>query len=299
MYLLLCVLTNAYLVLTFRAFGQREWPILPIVALNYWVCFALSLTLLPAGDMARLTTPDGWWVLAGVEGLCFIGTFTLVGLSAARLGAGYTGLLAKLSLVIPVTVSLLVFDERLDGIQLLGLGLSLAAIVALHWHLLFPGKSVTQPNPAVKTQGAWALLPLFLFLGAGAVDTNFKLFDAWYADSLPQEAFMSAVFVVAGTVGVGLSVRSRRPEWRWRPILVGTFVLGVPNFFSLWFLLKALAELPGSLFYPLNNLGQLLLMVAGGALLYKEPIHRHTWAGLALALLSLLLLNYQAFMGGQ
>jgi multidrug transporter EmrE-like cation transporter len=298
MYLLLCILTNAYLVLTFRAFGNRGWPILPIVALNYWVCFALSFTLLPVGGLARLTTPDSWWLLAGVEGLCFIGTFTLVGLSAARLGAGYTGLLAKLSLVIPVTVSLFAFNEQLDGIQLLGLGLSLAAIVVLHWHLLFPDRDTSQPPSAPKPQGAWALLPVFLFLGAGAVDTNFKLFDAWYADNLPQEAFMSAVFAVAGTLGVALAVVNRSPAWRWRPILIGTFVLGVPNFFSLWFLLKALAELPGSLFYPLNNLGQLLLMVAGGALLYREPLYRNTWAGLGLALLSLVLLNYQALLGG-
>jgi drug/metabolite transporter (DMT)-like permease len=290
--LLICIALNAYLVLVFRAFGQRKLPLLPVITVNYWICAICSFSLLPEPLTTIWARSPDWLPLVGLQGCFFIGTFYLVGLCSYRLGAGYTGMIAKLSVVLPTMVSLFLFGESLDSLQWLGFLLALLTIVVLHLDVVLPRYFKGASNQGQAPKQAYALVPL-LFLGAGVVDSNFKFFDAWFRVELPPEAFMLLVFIVAASIGTVWVVFTRKLEWNWSSIAIAGFVLGIPNFFSLWFLLRALNSMPGSLFYPLNNMGQLLLMVFGGALLFHEALKWYTWVGLVLALLSLLLMSHQ------
>jgi len=73
-------------------------------------------------------------------------------------------------------------------------------------------------------------------------------------------------------------------------VLLG-LVLGIPNVFSTFFLLGALALLPAILVYPLMNVGIILFTTAAAFLIWNEKLN--LWGVLALAsgLLAILFLS--------
>lgn len=131
---------------------------------------------------------------------------------------------------------------------------------------------------------------LLLFLMGGIIDTSLKAFDEIFADEHSTTAFMSMVFGVAFLTGL-VVVIARRRRTNVRTIAWGLF-LGAVNFGSVEFILRAIRQLSGPFVFPANN----ILLVIGsallGVLLWNEKLTRANWAGLVLAALALLLLNF-------
>ncbi|MFO0485405.1 MAG: EamA/RhaT family transporter, partial [Sphingobacteriia bacterium] len=75
-----------------------------------------------------------------------------------------------------------------------------------------------------------------------------------------------------------------------RNVLSG-LVLGVPNYFSIIVLLLALRQVAGTLFFPLNNVGQLLIISLAGIVLFRERYPPLSWLGLGLAMVAILLVS--------
>ena len=73
--------------------------------------------------------------------------------------------------------------------------------------------------------------------------------------------------------------------------LTAGVLAGIPNYFSSWFLLQSLQRLPAMLVYPAQSVGTILLVTAAGALLFREKLTRREWAGFALILAALVLLD--------
>ena len=87
----------------------------------------------------------------------------------------------------------------------------------------------------------------------------------------------------------GLCVREgQRP--RGRDWLFGA-LLGVPNYFSSRFLLRALGTVPASVAYPVFSCGTILLTALVGRLAFGERPGRRQLAALAVVLAALVLLN--------
>ena len=81
--------------------------------------------------------------------------------------------------------------------------------------------------------------------------------------------------------------------------LIGGIALGIPNYFSIYFLVKALQEMQkefymeSSSLFMVNNLSIVILSVGIGLVLFREKLDRLKIFGLFLALVSLYLINYK------
>ena len=71
--------------------------------------------------------------------------------------------------------------------------------------------------------------------------------------------------------------------------LIG-ILLGIPNYFTVALLVAGLRTLPAVVFFPANNIGQLILGSLAGALLYRERLDALTWVGVGLAATAIILL---------
>jgi multidrug transporter EmrE-like cation transporter len=69
------------------------------------------------------------------------------------------------------------------------------------------------------------------------------------------------------------------------------FLIGIPNFYSVRFLLQALETLEGVIVYPTYSVGTILIVALTGRLLFKEQLERRKWIGVAVILVALVLLN--------
>ena len=77
-----------------------------------------------------------------------------------------------------------------------------------------------------------------------------------------------------------------------RDVIAG-ILLGIPNFFSIFLLLKMLNQgWNGSLMYPLVNVSVLLLSTMVAVIAFREKLNRLNWIGIGLASAAILIIAY-------
>jgi len=151
-----------------------------------------------------------------------------------------------------------------------------------------PG-DVHVPQPSAKV-----LFTLFiLFLSGGAVDITMKTFQESFGATNSRFMFLLLSFGIAFLIGLGYVVQKgvRTGEWPDRATWAWGTLLGVINYGSLEFLLRALEVLPGTVVFPINNIAIVVLAAGLGVAFWNERLSRGNVGGLGLALLGLLLLN--------
>ena len=68
-------------------------------------------------------------------------------------------------------------------------------------------------------------------------------------------------------------------------------LLGVPNYLSARFLLKALSDIPAVITYPTYSVATIVVVSVAGVLLFKEKQSRRQKSAVVMILVSLVLLN--------
>lgn len=239
------------------------------------------------------------WVQASmVLGLIFIFTFNLLAVTTQRLGVTIATVAGKMSLVIPVLASLLVFKSSTRNFDMAGYAGLIAALLAI---LLTSVKQKEEPaaNEAVsiKLTPMMLLLPVSVFLFSGLIDTlinyvNFRLLQPDQSEVFPIVIFAMAAF--AGTLTMAIRGIVYKEKFVWRSIPAG-LVLGVPNYFSIYFLVMALTAFnnDGAFLYPVLNIGVIITSAIVAVFGFKEKLSIVNKVGVGLAILAILLLSYQ------
>lgn len=70
-------------------------------------------------------------------------------------------------------------------------------------------------------------------------------------------------------------------------------LVGIPNYGSVFFLLKALTSLPAVLVYPTYSAGTIFAISLIGVTTFGERPRKRQWAALGMILVALVLLNYK------
>jgi drug/metabolite transporter (DMT)-like permease len=216
--------------------------------------------------------------------------FLLIGQSSQEMGVTYTMMIIKLSVVVPTLLSIVVFADPMTPLRWSGVGLALVAIVLLHLRY-----RKTSQLAAGQSWRKIIGLSIVLFLGSGAIDTLFKIFYERYNSLIPANIFIMTLFGVAALAGVilvGIRLLQGHQYHGWQNWIAGA-ALGIPNYFSILTLLFAIRILPGTVFFPVNNIGQLLLTSLVGLVVYREYMPRLSQLGMGLAILAIFLIAYE------
>ncbi len=292
LYLVASILLSVMLLLNFRIFPRFGVNTTQAIVFNYPICFLTGLLLMPAGQSFSIDFGQTWtWMALGL-GVGFIITFLLSGASTQRSGITATSLANNLSLVIPVTFSLLVLGggKVFDGFNYLGLVLALVA-VGLSTYKAPERGATSQTGNAI-----W--LPIAVFLMYGLTNTIINYMNVNYItvtnQTIPVTLTMVLGAVVAGLVllAVRLLQGKERVE---RRNLLAAITLGIPNFLSFYTLLLALSAFGGNgaFVYPVYNIGVILVSALMAALFFKEKLSLLNKAGLLLAVLAIGLISWQ------
>lgn len=132
-----------------------------------------------------------------------------------------------------------------------------------------------------------------MFLGSGIIDTSIKYFEEEHLTDQEIPIFSSMVFgcaALTGLIFIGIKSFKAPLKVNFRNIL-GGIALGVPNYFSIFFLIRALRSdmLNSAAVFTLNNVAIVMLSTILGILLFKERLRPKNWGGVALAILSIVL----------
>lgn len=279
-FIALSVIQSVFILITFKLFERYRIDIFQAIVVNYLVATAFGL-----GITQTEWTPSGiihfdWFTTALVLGVMFICTFFVIALSSQKVGVAVTSVTSKMSLVIPVVASMIFWGESLTWSRIIGITLALAA-----FYLTF-----RQKEP-IAWKAKYTYLPLLVFTGNGLVDTTMKYADHHFIkDDLVL--FLSIVFLTSFIIGsVILAVRISLGKIQLRLInMAGGTFLGLINFGSTYYMLKAISVFESSVVFPVTNAAIVGLSGLVGYIAFKEKLSWVNGLGIILAVLAILII---------
>lgn len=281
-YLALSILFSSLIFVVFKLFVRYRVQTLYGIITNYIVACLVGLAFYKGGlDIAGLPSKSWFWGAMGL-GVLFILVFNIMAATSQKLGVSVASVATKMSFVLPAVLGVFLYNEQLDSMQVLGLVIATIAV-----YLAAMKQSVDAFKPSML------LFPFLVFLGSGVIDAAIKYFQEVHVPEHEFALFSSLIFFFAGTTGlffIGIKAFKKPLSINYRNIL-GGIALGIPNFFSIYFLLLALGytELNSASIFTINNVAIVLLSTLLGILLFQEKMSFKNWMGIGLAVLSILL----------
>jgi uncharacterized membrane protein len=135
-----------------------------------------------------------------------------------------------------------------------------------------------------------------LFIGSGLLDTMIKYVEQHFLKSSNMNDYLISAFAASGSIGIILLlmlVVSGKQSFDCRSMLAG-LAIGVPNYFSIWCLMRVLQQHAGnsSAILPVNNMGIVLFSALLAGWLFKEKLTAINWSGIILSLGAIALIAF-------
>lgn len=291
-YLLLTILANVGIFMAFRSFSQLKINTLPAIVVNYGVCVITGVLYVGFDNLSSEFDPTSkWFISASILGLIFITTFFLMAHTTQVRGVSVATVASKMSLAIPVVFSLFIFKYAVSSLDVWNYIGILLAFVSI-W--LVSQKGRKSDNSPITFR--FLLLPMAIFLLGGLIDTSLNYVNHHFISETIEPIFPIFIFSAAFTAGLIVCL-VRKVKFGWKE-LAGGIYLGVPNYFSIYFNLKALTAFDnnGAIVYPALNIGIIIGSTLLAILLFKEKLTRLNYIGVFLALVVIFLLSYQEIL---
>jgi len=290
-YLVLTIVFTSCLTLAFKVLGKYNIPSFQAIVFNYITCVLIG-SMMNGGfpvDAIRSSAPWLYWgVLMGVF---FIVLFNVIAFTTQHLGVAVASVANKLSLVIPFLFTIFFYKEPATWLKYLGVVTALAAVVMTCWpHRAIAGSSL-------KPEHGWVLfVPAVLFLGSGVLDAIVTHVDKAFLDESNKNSFFIVAFATAAVIGGAVllfRLATGRETFDPRAILGGACI-GIPNYFSIWCLVRVLGEYEGnsSAIFPIINIGIVLFSTLVAFFAFREKLSGLNWSGIALAVLAIMLMSW-------
>ena len=294
-YLLLSILLNVWIFIAFRSYKKFRIPTLQAVVINYFVCALVGITYSSDHNLAISAISSAkWFPIALFLGLIFIVTFYAIATTTQKSGVTVASIASRMSLVIPVVFALFVFDlqsKRFDVFNYLGILMAVTAVILAS--LKTTGQKVYPTgHPGI------ILLPGLIFILQGAIDTIINYSNSKLIPASDEAIFPVVIFITAGLIGVVfLLVKGEKMKAK---SFLGGLYLGIPNYFSVYFILKALTAFnnDGALLFPILNTGIIALSTLSAVVIFKEKVMKLNVAGVIIAIISIYLVSYQEIHSG-
>jgi len=279
--ILISIILSGSLIICFKVFEKFKVDNSNAIAINY--IFASGSGIVLGFDTFRqisLLQAD-WFPYTLLFGVMFITTFNLVAYGVKTSGLMVVSIAQKMSLVIPLGFSIWFYNESYGIIKIAGI---ILALVAIYF------SSVKKET--LHEQRSWKVLlvPVIIFIGSGIVDISIKVSQEYFGTQVPFSVILACIFGSAGIIGLSQKLIQRK-SIALKDAIAG-MALGFINFFSTYFLMKALANdsLESSFVFAINNIGIILFNSMVAILIFKEKITKTNMIGIALALLSILII---------
>jgi len=301
--LVCAVLCSVGISMVFKHAGRRQLDRMGLLTVNYAAAVGVGALLVTQGgrevEQGLILSPALLGLSVGV-GVILIAGFFVFAAATEEAGMSLATGVMRVSVAIPFLASWLIWSEVPSPAQGIGMGLAGVAFFLIAQKEREPE---AVPVPAASPDGlaaqaasvdwrAFGLLALTFCLG-GAVDLSMKAFEETFGAANSRVLFLMVAFGVSfliGAVVVGCRMVRRGGTLGPRMMAWGV-VLGVLNYGSLEFLLRAVAVLPGTVVFPANNIGIMVLAAAVGVFLWNERLSRLNKIGIGLAVLALILLR--------
>ena len=272
------------LIIAFKMFGKYKVDNLQALIVNYITAGFCSYLFLETDFSLNYILESDWLYHSMIIGALFIIIFNFYAFGIQKAGVAVTTVANRMSLIIPVCAALILYPEENTFTLLKGIAFFLA-LTGIYLSSTKGGK--------LSFDKKYLWLIILVFVGQGISDSIFNDF----AQKFPNEGnylFFMVLFFMASISGIlilsGRSIKTRSPL-QLKSIFWGV-IFGIPNFFSLVFLLKALGSISSSIVFPIVGMGVVISSSLIGLLLFQEKLTRSNWIGILLSICAIYIFSY-------
>ena len=280
--LAISICCSSLIFVIFKLYAVYKIDTLYAIITNYVVACLVGLFFYSGEINPSEIVHQPWFLGTLLLGFLFIVVFNLIAKTSQTVGVSVASVATKMSLVIPVIFGILVYKEELGIIKVIGILLALAAVYFA---------SIKEKQISIKKSAL--ILPILVFLGSGIIDTSIKYVQEVHIKENEFPLFSATVFGAAAMVGlvfIGFKTLKTPFKINLRNVL-GGISLGIPNYFAIYYILRALQNpiLNSASVFTINNVAIVILSTLLGIILFKEQISLKNWGGIALAIISIIL----------
>lgn len=283
LYLILSIVCSTLINLIFRWFKTYNVDKLQAIVVNYFICFVLGFLFSNNKQLIAHFTHIWFWYCL-LLGFLFVAIFLAMAYTTDKISISVNAVSSKMAVVVPVVFAHFYVGETLSVWFILGLLISLASIflISIKANFTIPKK--------------YYALPIIVFLGSGIIDTSLKILQQNFDNQVDLATLSYSIFL--GAVVAGAIVYSVVNKFNYQTIAIkhvkAGVLLGVPNYFSIWFLLAAIQafSVKSAFVFGINNVSIVLLSTLLSVVVFKEHLTTLNKLGLFLAALSIVIISY-------
>jgi len=288
--LILSIIFSTLLGVVFKLFGKYKIDIFQAIVFNYVTCVLVAWTDIGTFPLRMSSLQAPWFNWAILLGFLFIAGFNLAAQTVRYFGITTGAIMQKMSLGFTVFYSFWVMGENMNLYK----GLGVAAAIFAIFFTNYPTKKTDQKAHIIDWKIA---IPILTLVFAILIEIIFLVVEKRVATKSADPVFIATLFGTAAIIGIlGLTTLTLagKEKIKRKNILAG-IVLGLPNYGSIYFMLKALGDnIDASVFFTLNNVGVIVFAAILAVFLFKDRFSKYQYFGLALSILAILLISYGA-----
>ena len=282
-FLLLSILFSTGLFVVFKYFGIYKIDVLKAIFVNYIVAFSMGFFFAERQIPISEIYLQPWFSGALFLGALFVSIFFVMAMTAQKNGVSVTSIAGKMSVVVPVFFGILLYNESVTFLKIVGIIMALIAV-----YLSSVKEEKSEKNGTL-------LLPILLFIGSGTIDTLLKYIQENYVADEDVSIFSGSLFGIAGVFAfliLVIKTIKKRESFGYKNIIAG-IILGVPNYYSIIFLIRALQNknFESSTLFTINNVAIVVVSTLVGLFFFKEKFSIKNKIGVAMAILGIILVT--------
>lgn len=280
--LIACIILNTYIGVVFKLFEKFGISNTQAIVVNYWICVITGILFSGVNPLAASYTSDSFFPWALFNGFAYFIIFVFIALSTVKNGVATTQVANKLSLVIPVIIIFLLYNEPLSILKILGIICALVAVVFTS----YSGSQASKNN---------YLFPAIIFFGSGMLDFISSYVQRNFLTTTEKaNAYLISCFgmaAICSTLYLIYFIIKGKEKLQFKNV-IGGVLLGFPNYFSIYTLLKALDSniLKPTALIPVNNIGIVLVSSLVAILFFAEKVNKQKLIGIGLAIVAIALI---------
>lgn len=285
-WIILCAISYIGIFVVFKLIDVKQASLLNCIVVNYITAATLGFVVfgsLPVGGIVSAS----WFPVGILLGILFIVMFLLVGISSRKTGIVITAVASKMSLVIPMLFSIIMYGEPVSALKILAMVLAVVSVFLCTY----------KPSEAKSRADVWTfLLPALIFVGMGANDSLVIYSRETFGIHDDAALFTATLFAISFVCGLVCSAVKRGTmrnflsfkTW-WLGVLLGSF-----NFGSIYFVIRSMDTglISTSSLYGICNTSTIMLSILIGVLFFKEKLTKLNIVGGLCALATIVLMAY-------
>jgi drug/metabolite transporter (DMT)-like permease len=284
--LALSIIASTLIFVIFRLFATYNINSLQAIVVNYIVASSCGIIGYQNNIELSAIPQYNWFYYTLALGALFIIVFNLMAITTQHSGLSVVAVATKMALVIPIAFGLWYYKEPLGPFKAAGIVFALIAVYLVS----------VKKDSGIILQKRNLVLPLLVFLGSGLIDTSLNfLQNDFITNKSLIPLFSSTIFMTAGIIGITVLMAQKIKGvliLEFKNVVAG-IVLGIPNYFSIYFLVKALRSdlFDSSDIFTINNVTIVIISTLLGIVFFRERLSMKNWIGIIFAIISIALVS--------